>query len=135
MMKRQEIVDAARKYIGVKWKHQGRNPASGLDCLGLIVQVAKDIGLEPYDPVDYSKRPDGQRLIAELNAQLKQTVDYQAGDILLMRMGANPQHLAIVNETGGIIHSYAEIRKVVEHPLNDDWRHKIVVAYSVPGIE
>lgn len=134
-MKRQDVVDAARKYLGVKWKHQGRNPESGLDCLGLVVQVAKDMGMTPHDPVDYTKSPDGQRLLAELNTQLNPVVDYDTGDILLIRMGTNPQHLAFVTESGGIIHSYANIRRVVEHPLDDEWKRKIVGAYSVPGIE
>lgn len=135
MMKRQDVVDAARKYLGVKWKHQGRMPESGLDCLGFIVQVAKDLGMEPHDPVDYTRMPDGQRLMQELNVQLKPVLTYDTGDVLLMRMGTNPQHLAIVTETGGIIHSYANIRRVVEHPLDDEWKSRIVCAYSVPGIE
>lgn len=134
-MKRQDIVDTARQYLGVKWKHQGRNPESGLDCLGLIVQVAKDLGMNPHDPVDYTKAPDGKRLMAELNTQLTLVINYQVGDILLMRMGTNPQHLAIVTETGGIIHSYANIRKVVEHPLDDEWKRKIVAAFAVPDAE
>lgn len=133
-MKREDVVVAARKYLDVRWKHQGRNPASGLDCLGLIVQVAKDLGVKPQDATDYTRTPDARRLMAELESQLLRVSQYQIGDILLMRMGTNPQHLCIVTDKG-IIHAHANVRRVVEHGLDENWGSKIVCAFAIPGIE
>jgi len=39
-----DVVAQARKYMGVRWAHQGRSPA-GMDCAGLVIRVAQDLGL------------------------------------------------------------------------------------------
>jgi cell wall-associated NlpC family hydrolase len=133
MTTRQQIVDTARSYLGVRYKHQGRTKF-GLDCLGLLVRVAHDLGLSTDDATDYGSVPDSRRLMRELDARLDVVLAPQIGDVLLMRFDNNPQHLAIITDKG-IIHSYAQARKVVEHGLNDEWSRLIVRAYSFRGIE
>lgn len=52
------------------------------------------------------------------------------GDILLMRFAGEPQHIALY--TGAtLIHSYASIRRVVEHRLDIKWARRIVQAYRI----
>ncbi len=41
---RAHIVACARTHVGVHFAHQGRNPATGLDCLGLLIATAKQAG-------------------------------------------------------------------------------------------
>jgi hypothetical protein len=41
-----EVVAGARKYIGVPYVWGGTDPASGLDCSGLVQRVYKDLGIE-----------------------------------------------------------------------------------------
>lgn len=127
MVTREQIVEAARAYLGVRWRHQGRT-AQGMDCLGLIVAVARDLGLPHVDQTDYSRQPDGVRLRQELEAQMDRVETFQPGDVLMMRFDLNPQHVALVTDRG-IIHSYAQARRVVEHGMDDLWRKRVISAY------
>lgn len=134
MTARQEIVIAARSFLGTRWHHQGRNRA-GIDCIGLVVAVAHELGLlGELDTPNYGRIPDGRTLRAGLDLYLQPTPTYQTGDVLLMRFETDPQHVGIVSDIG-IIHAYAQMRKVVEHRIDEVWRKRIVCAYSFPGVE
>lgn len=133
MTTRKDIIETARKYLGVRYKHQGRT-RFGLDCLGLVVRVAHDLGLSDEDSTDYGNVPDGKRLMLEFDKRLDVVNHGQPGDVLLMRFDQNPQHLAIITDKG-IIHSYAQARAVVEHGLDDVWSNRIVRTYSFRGIK
>jgi len=50
---------AARAWLGIPWRHQGRS-ARGVDCAGLVVLVARELGLADYDKQTYGRRPEGQ---------------------------------------------------------------------------
>lgn len=41
-----EVVAAARKYLGVPYVFGSANPANGLDCSGLVQRVYKDLGIK-----------------------------------------------------------------------------------------
>jgi peptidoglycan DL-endopeptidase CwlO len=43
---REAVVTAARKYIGVPYVFGGTNPATGLDCSGLVQRVYGDLGIK-----------------------------------------------------------------------------------------
>lgn len=125
-----DLQTAARKYLDVKFHHQGRQPWA-LDCLGLCVVAARDIGREFDDAKGYSKTPDGVTLKSEMDRQLTRVNRKpQPNDILLMRFQKNPQHVAIVTDEG-IIHSYEGVGKVVEHGLDERWRKRIVAVYEL----
>jgi cell wall-associated NlpC family hydrolase len=132
-----DVVAAARQYLGTRWHHQGRNTA-GLDCIGLVIVVAHDLGLSEYDICGYSRVPDGRTLRATMERQLLQVSrDPQPGDILLFTFARVPLHTAIVTDTPsglGMIHAYANVRKVVEHRLDDLWRSRIAGVYTYPGV-
>ena len=125
------FVNAARKYLGVKFHHQGRNVA-GLDCLGLVILAARDIGRYLEDLKGYARTPDGDKLKKECERQLKagDINNMKEGDILLMRFRREPQHLAIKTDVG-IIHSYQDAGQVVEHGLDDKWLSRIKGVYKL----
>lgn len=132
-MTRDEIVAAARSYLGTRYHHQGRNRA-GIDCAGLIVCVARDLGVEVGDVAGYARTPDGDSLRRAVEGQAVRVATAQPGDILLMRFDGDPQHLAIMTDYG-MIHSYAQARRVVEHRVDAEWAKRIVAAYQFPGVE
>lgn len=133
MTTRADVVTTARGYLNTRWLHQGRQ-ANGMDCAGLVVRVAHDLGLSDFDCADYGRLPLGQKMRAIMDANMDRVAIYQPGDVLLMRFETEPQHLAIVTDYG-IIHALAQARKVVEHGLNDVWIARIVAAYKFRGIE
>lgn len=129
---RKAIIDCARSYLGVPWRHQGRTSA-GLDCGGLIIRVAHDLGLSTFDVDGYGREPDGVSLRAHLEAQAVRVLQGEAGDILLLRFVRYPQHLAIRTDVG-IIHTYAQVGAVVEHHFDSRWRARLVDVYAYPGL-
>lgn len=145
-----EIVQAARGWIDTRFHHQGRLKASmgykgGCDCLGLLVGVANELGLQDrngrplaqWDERSYGHLPDGDKMrqIFELLFSEVPLDVIREGDLLLMRFERTPQHVAIVSnhpEGGlGIIHALASARRVVEHRLDEMWRGRIVAVYRV----
>lgn len=146
-MKRSEIVNIARSYIGTPFHHQGRKKGIGIDCVGLLVCVMRECGLKVEDQANYNGLIDSGLLRSKLDAHLVEVglslamvgntqimrQSYQPGDILLLRIGKIPQHIAIVTD-GGIIHTHEGSGKVVETELSR-WEERIVSAYSFPGVE
>lgn len=121
---RQDIVDEARTWIGVPWRHHGRNRA-GIDCVGLGVVVARALDITQYDSLDYGRQPKPglidhlRRVACEIPVS-----DIEPGDFIVIEDTAYPYHLAFVSEKHGvphIIHAHARRRKVIEEPYIHDW--------------
>lgn len=131
--KANDIITAARDCVGTPFRHQGRIPGVGLDCAGLVIHAAKYAGLTVRDYLGYPNRPFNGMLKRMLDDQIClieiETTDVQPGDLLLMRVNAAPQHLAIVSYGNYIIHAYQNIGKVAEHGIDEMMRLKIVAAY------
>lgn len=137
------IVACARGWIGTRFHHQGRLKKSdthkgGVDCLGLLIGVAEELNLPftEYDEISYSHYPDTQRLRDNLASAMQEIPieNIEIGDILLLNVDGNPQHLAIVSELAGelaIIHAYAPARGVVEHILDKWWKERVVAIFRV----
>lgn len=137
-----QIIIEARSWIGTKFKHQGRvkinsNDQGGCDCLGLIMGVGIKTKtqelLKNYDTNDYPRRIKSNILLEELNQLMLPSEKVSTGNILLIRIGEWPVHLALVSGVVpylSIIHSYAQARKVVEQHLPEDWQKNIVQIYE-----
>lgn len=111
-------VARARGLIGVRFRAQGRDPAGGLDCIGL---VAAAVGIaEP--PAGYALRGGSAEGLAEglRAAGFRSARTMRAGDVLAMRTGPEQLHLGIW--TGdGLIHADAGLRRIVERPGEAPW--------------
>ena len=122
--------DAARSYLGVPWKHQGRDRL-GIDCIGLVVACLRDCGHSPPDRTDYGRDPNGA-LVDALTASCV-PVPLQAGAIALVRYGREHRHVAVVgSDANGLtmIHADSHRRRVVEHPIDARWRKRIVSCWE-----
>jgi cell wall-associated NlpC family hydrolase len=120
------IVECARSYIDCRYRHRGRTREHGIDCLGLLVCVATDLGCEfllKETDDDYGMNPDGYYLVERLSECLDEipVTEAAAGDIVLCRwhIARPPQHIGIVtlNEPDNLrcVHSSRTNRKVVEN--------------------
>ena len=130
------IVQAARKWVGTKFHHQGRKKNIGVDCIGLWVGVAREIGLSVDDELDYPREPNGGRLELALEEYLVES-ELKIGGVGLFKIKNEPQHVGIFSDYGddiGLIHAYAQARKVAEHRLDDFWRDKLVRCFEFPMI-
>ena len=129
MPQQTDILRAARAYLGVRFRHQGRT-AAGLDCAGLIILVARDLGLFDLDFTAYGHAPDGKTLHRLLSQYLDavEPRDMRLGDVVLMAFQPAPQHLGILGDGArpfSLIHAYAQARMVIEHRLDDEWMGRI----------
>ena len=135
----EQIVAAARQMLGTPFRHQGRVPGEALDCAGLAVLSASTAGLPVTDRRCYGREPDGQTLERSIDEQpclmRIDAADIAPGDLLLLRIKHDPQHLAIVaasqieEDRLTMIHCCAASGRVVEHDLTRNWHVRIVAAY------
>jgi len=132
------VIAAARQCLGTPFRHQGRLLSFGLDCAGVVVHVCRTLGVDVIDVEGYGRTPNAGQLERAMDAQptirrVDDVTDRQPADILLMRLGTDPQHLAIF--TGNtIIHAHEASGNCVEHVLSPVWASRIVAVYRFRGI-
>lgn len=129
------IVKSARACLGTKFRHQGRIPGVGLDCAGLAVVAMRENGVQVRDLINYGKTPHDGLLKSVLDMQPGlyeiPALDASYGDVLLIRFGKEPTHIAICSGEDMIIHAYEPSGFVVEHRIQDEMKSKVVAAYRV----
>lgn len=138
-----DVYEKARDWVGTPYAHHGRIKGRTCDCVGLIVGVGEEIGLDGlYPRFDYSDHPKAEMLIRETGAVLEEQVGRVqpvAGEVvaITVRMVGEPQHLAIVGEDHGrltLIHAFLKEEKVVEQGLSKWWQARILRVYRYPGV-
>lgn len=134
---RQQIVEQARSYLGVRFRFWGRTREHGLDCGGLLARVAQDLSLTDFDTAAYGKYPTPTLLRNILNRALLpiSARNVTIGDAVLVTDSTWPSHLGIVgNGPHGftMIHASLAERKVVENGLG---RYLVLSAYRFPSVE
>ena len=140
MPTRDEIVRAARGYIGTPYHHQAALAGAGCDCLGLIRGVWRDLyGVEPEQPPPYT--PDwgetgGAEHMLEAAGRHMRPVplaEADAGDVLIFRLrpGLVAKHAAILTGRTSMIHAQSEDR-VREVTMNGWWSRRAVAAFGFP---
>ena len=127
-MNRIDVVLEARTWIGTPFHHQGRKKSIGVDCVGVVIGVARELGFRHFDRAGYSRIP-GEEFQLEVSRQLVAIpfCELLPGDLLTFAFKSHPQHIAIVTETAPvrILHSYLSARRCVEQLLDDIWRSRI----------
>lgn len=116
-----ETVARARSLVGVRFRPQGRNPQTGLDCVGLVLLA---FGLPTdFGRRDYRMRGSGKgELLAALKPKFRRIARTQmrVGDLMVAETAPGQLHLAIRSGTG-LIHADAGLGKVVERPGLMPW--------------
>lgn len=134
---RQAFIAEARTYVAeaVRFRHQGRS-RHGVDCAGLLLASMAAIGRPIADLEAYGREPLGGGLRAMLVANLGEAIpkaEMRPGDVALMRFRGEPSHVGLLGDYlyGGLslIHTFAQIRKVVEHRLDSEWNDYILEVF------
>lgn len=131
-LKRVDISSYAHELLGVPFKHQGRNPAVGIDCAGLVSIALTRAGVPHSDVKGYGRNPDGVTLKKHLAAQtnMREIGFPEAGCIILFRIKHDPQHVAVWDGEL-LIHAYSTAGCVTTNPLDTWWLDRIVACYEV----
>lgn len=113
--------ERARMLVGTRFRAQGRDRTTGLDCAGLAITA---FGLPPGQyRRDYRLRGEHRR---ELESALMRDfrrvarTKRKAGDVLLLGVAADQLHLAI-KTCAGFVHADAKLGRVVETPGEPKW--------------
>lgn len=133
------IAERARTWLQTPFVHQGRVKGrdGGVDCVGLLVGIARELGLKHEDVVGYSAQPHAGLCEREARRQMerKPIQEVEAGDVILFRVDRDPQHFGVVTaKTPEVyfVHSFSKIGMVVENRLDDFWRRRVVAVYVFP---
>ena len=141
-MRRDEIVDAARLWLGTPYHHQASLRGVGCDCLGLVRGVWRDLcGDEPETPPPYSPswaeslRQETLALAAGRHLQPLILTEARPGDVLLFRWREHlpAKHCAILASPDRIIHAH-DGAAVAEVAFTPWWRRHLSHAFSFPGV-
>jgi murein DD-endopeptidase / murein LD-carboxypeptidase len=111
------VARAAQGLVGARFRLHGRDPATGLDCVGVVACATGAIA-----PTGYGLRGGTVEQAAEAMARAGLAVVAAAapGDIVLMRTGPGQLHLGVRTESG-LVHADAGLRRVVERPGAPEW--------------
>ena len=134
----ERVVAIARQYINTPYHHQARVPGVGIDCVGVLVCVAREIGVigPTVDYTGYARNAKDDTLLQILDSHLERLPDpahAQAGDVLVFQIGKWPHHVAIKTGADTLIHSYAGVGRVVETQIGDEWKRRVIAAHRIPG--
>jgi hypothetical protein len=120
----ERLADAAASLVGTAFRLHGRDPRSGLDCIGLVAEAMRRCGFACEIPQGYRLRnididihlaclaPSG--LVPASGAIL-------AGDLILVRPGPAQHHLLVASVPDRFIHAHAGLRRVVAMPGPLPW--------------
>lgn len=128
-----KLAAAAATLIGVPFRLHGRDPATGLDCVGLVAEALRRAGATPIVPAGYRLRAttvDGLLPFAEANGFLAAAKANHADVVLTMVNPVQP-HLLVSTE-GGFVHAHAGLGRITFLPGALPW--PVAGAWQVPLI-
>jgi cell wall-associated NlpC family hydrolase len=118
------LAEAARALVGSPYRRDGRDPATGLDCLGVIAVALTAIGRSASLPARSTLRrrelPDLEA-IAGASGLLRAGRQMEAGDILLVRCSPVQWHALVAATADRFVHAHAGLRRVVLGPADPAW--------------
>jgi NlpC/P60 family putative phage cell wall peptidase len=139
----QEIVAAARGWLGTPYCHQASLRGVGTDCLGLVRGVWREVmGDEPETPPGYAPgwaEASGTEAMAEAARRHLREIpppDFRAGDVLLFRWRPHlpAKHAGIAVSAHRMIHAQ-DGASVTEIALSAWWLRHLAFAFRFPGVD
>jgi NlpC/P60 family putative phage cell wall peptidase len=142
MTDRQQVVAVARSWVDTPFHHQARLKHVGVDCIGLVIGIARELALvaPDFDVQGYAETPDGRTLMRLATLHMVE-IDREAmapGDIVVTRFDQGAQHFGILGDYrhGGlsIIHGASDPGRVIETRLMFGPFMQFVAAFALPGL-
>ncbi len=119
------FADAAAGLVGTPFRFRGRDRATGLDCVGLVLAALADIGRKPAAVGGYAMRQLDPARHFEVALDCGFTPVNQGsirtGDLLLVRPGPAQVHLLVAFRKRYFIHAHAGLGRVVRTPAPCPW--------------
>jgi NlpC/P60 family putative phage cell wall peptidase len=138
---RDDVVAAARAWLGTPYRHQAATLGAGCDCLGLLRGVWRSLyGSDPMAVPAYRAdwrdgRHAGELLAAAERLLAPAAGELRPGQIILFRLGLSvaPRHCGIAVGPDRFIHAQERLG-VIEAALGG-WQTRIAAQYEFPGVQ
>jgi len=138
MSREQDVVAAAREWLGTPYRHQASVLGAGCDCLGLVRGVWRTLyGDEPIAlpayRADMRDAAHAQSLIEAAERWLVAKSVVEPGRVVLFKLsGASAaKHCGIMVAADRFIHAQEQIG-VVEANLSDSWARRVAGTFAFP---
>jgi cell wall-associated NlpC family hydrolase len=120
----EQLAIAAEALVGSPFRLHGRDPATGLDCVGVLAAALAAAG-------DPRQLPNGYTLRSRSLADTTQIAercglgpahgDAEAGDVVIFSVSPCQFHIALAAMGNRFIHAHAGLRRVVAVPGPLPW--------------
>lgn len=116
------LAEAAISLLGVRFRLHGRDPRTGLDCVGLVGEAMRRAGTEPVLPEGYQLRSISLNALLPfaLANRLEPTTHHHEADISLLMVNPVQPHL-VIPVPGGVVHAHAGLGRVTFLPGAMPW--------------
>ena len=118
------LARAAERLVGTSFRLYGRDPRTGVDCVGLVAASMRSIGREPPVPEGYrlaNRTVDRWTSMAESGGWVEVAGAPEAGDLLMVHPAPTRSHLLIAGTSDNFVHAHAGLRRVVSTPAPITW--------------
>ena len=118
------LAAAALDLAGTRFRLHGRDPETGLDCVGVLAASLSAIGRAAPLPQAYALRcrdVAGLDALAGACGLVSAGPDRMAGDVLLFRVAPCQLHLVIALGPDRGVHAHAGLRRVIAGPFSPRW--------------
>ena len=118
------LARASENLIGCPFRLHGRDPATGLDCVGVLAAAMAATGRHAQLPSDYALRMQNIARFTQQAADfgfLANEGPASPGDVMLFQVGPCQYHFAVCGEGGSLVHAHAGLRRVVRSAALPDW--------------
>lgn len=123
-MSAEQLAAAAASLAGAPFRLHGRDPATGLDCIGVLAIALAAAGRRGRLPNDYTLRnrilPDTSQ-IAKLCGFIPVLDRIETGDVVICHVGPCQFHFAIALGGNRFVHAHAGLARVVITPGPLPW--------------
>lgn len=119
-----QLAVAAGALVGSPFRLHGRDPTTGLDCIGLLAAAFTALGASAKLPNSYrlrSRRLPDTSEIARCCGFTRADGLIEVGDVIICQVGPCQFHLAIALTDEGFVHAHAGLKRVVVTPGPLPW--------------
>lgn len=134
-----DVVATALSLVDTPYSRGGRLPGVGIDCLGVVIVVMKQLCLGDFDKPEYRKMvaPSPGQLFVALDHASTRKSKVEASDILVLQSLARnnraTSHVGIAMHSS-FVHLCSVTKKVVLQSWSDEWRDRLVGIWAMPGV-
>ena len=130
------VVNEARSWVGVPFRHQGRD-RNGVDCVGLPIVVLHSLGAvgDDFEIRDYARLPHHGTLEQRLVAHCTPLPRAVPGCLIAIQWQRTLAHVALYTDTDTLIHALERHQAVIEHGFRGLWRTRYATgSWALPGV-